>query len=184
MAYNNYSSYLPNSSLFQPQYTMGNMYQNYQPPQTNFARPQTNVQSQYSPFSQIMYATLEQAKNYIVDPMQSILFIDKDKSIFSVKSTDLNGKVTFDAYQYSKIQESEVKEDKPQIDTSVFVKQEDLKLLFANLLTKDNLKDFMTKEDIKLLPTKEELRVFEARLDQLQKQIKINEFLNGEKTNG
>ncbi|MGN0961018.1 MAG: hypothetical protein ACI4PF_02320 [Christensenellales bacterium] len=174
MAFNNYNNYLPNNQYYPQQYPMGNGYQSYQQPQ-NVVRPvQQNVQQQYeTPIQDVRFVTGEEAKAYIVVPNGNALLIDRANNIAHFKSADAMGQSRSKVYKFEEIDEQKINETKQsisQIDTSAFVKKEDI----SGLLTKDDLKNFITRDDLKSI---------EAKLEQVQKQVRINEILNGEKVN-
>lgn len=157
--YNN--SYFGGNQYGTPNYnTFGQSYGTYQPQVTQ--RPMATQQYQDIPFSDVMYGTFDEAKAYIVAPTKSVMFIDRDKSEFYVKSADNMGKSFLEPFKYSKLDENPTEPKQPEIDLSQFVKSSDLI-------------DFVTKQD---------LATINEKLDTLSKQVRINEILKGGDNNG
>lgn len=131
-------------------------YQNYN---NNIYQNRGNVTGYDMPFQDIKYTTKEQAMAYIAMPNTSALLIDRQNKIAYISSTNYMGEPSKIAYKYEKIDIDKPNIERPkEIDTS-------------NFLTQDNTKEFVKKEDLKTI---------EEKLDYLEKQIKINNILNGE----
>ena len=157
--YNN-NSYFGGNQFGTPNYnSFGQNYGAYQP--QPIQRPMA-TQYQDIPFSDVMYGTFDEAKAYIVAPTKSVMFIDRDKSEFYVKSSDNMGKSFLEGFKYSKIDENSPETKQPEIDISLFVKSSDLV-------------DFVTKQD---------LATINEKLEALSKQVRINEILKGGDNNG
>lgn len=145
--------------------------------------PQPQVQpQQYAdvPFVLTAYGTLDEVKAQMVAPTKAIMFIDKAKNEFYIKSCDAMGNPALETFKYSKVDENAPEPVSSQFDPKEFVKQEDLK----DLLTKEDVKGFLTTENTKDFVTKADLKALTDKLSELQKQIRINEILKGsEQTN-
>ena len=149
-----------------------NSYPNY----PNFRAPQPNYNMGYNAGSQIntpaempmqgiAYVTEEEAKAYIIMPNTKMLLMDRDKSVFYIKSADSLGKATLEGYKYSKLEEADTTPE-PPIDVTQFVKKTELE---------EKMKNFLTKDDLKYL---------DVKFEQLQRQIKATQILRGEEPNG
>lgn len=135
------------------------MYQNYYP---NYYQPMAMPQQQPQPprdipFNDVRFATLDEAKAYIVMPNNKVMFMDRDNSVFYIKSADGLGKSTLEAYKYARMDENPTESVPSQIDLSEFVKSGDLV-------------NFVTKQDIDIINDK---------IDKLSKQVRISEILKG-----
>lgn len=167
MAYN-YNPFLNNAY-----YPYGNQYQPYQPQMAQRPQPQpTQPQAQFdTPIQDLRFVTSEEAKAFIVAPNTNALLIDRANKVAHLKSTDNLGQSSMRYFRFEEV-DHEGKSLKgeppvPTIDPAMFVKKEDLE----NIATKDDLKAFSTKEDLKTLY---------AKVDNLQRKIKITEMLEAE----
>lgn len=115
-----------------------------------------------SAFNDVKFVTSDEAKAFIVMPNTKVMLMDRDKSVFYIKSADALGKSTLEGFRYSKLEDNEPSE---------YVKLEDLK----GFVKVDDLANFLTKEDISGLIDK---------IDNLQKQVRINAILRGDSTDG
>lgn len=161
--YQNYGMY-PNyqQSINQQQAVQNQQYQQYQ-------------QTQYDvPIQDIKFVTADEAKAYIVMPNTKVMLMDRDKSIFYIKSADSLGKSTLEGYKYTKLEDNSSESVSPQIDTKDFVRKEDLQSFLSDFLTKDDVKDFITKDELKGIDNK-----FET----FQKQM-LGNMLKGGNANG
>ena len=148
--YNN-NSYM-GGSYYTP-YTQG--YQVYQ--NNNIAQRQIPQQPQDIPFTVVRFGTLDEAKAHIVPPTKAVLFIKSDFTELYVKSADNMGNPTLETFKCSRLTENPTEMETPKFDPKEFVKSSDLK-------------GFVTFDDLKSINLK---------LDQLQKQIQINDILKG-----
>lgn len=135
-----YNNYLGNNQYAQ-QY-----YPNYMP---NYNYQQTPIQ-QDSPM-ELKFGTLDEAKAYIVPPTKSVMFIDKDKSEFYVKTADNMGKSVLEEYKYSKTINNPT-------ETNSF-----------------NLDGFLKREEASLFATKEDIANINARLEEISKNFNVQE---------
>ena len=116
---------------------------------------QTTPQQQTTedvPFNDIKFVTEDEAKGYILFPNTRVMLLDRDKSVFYIKTADSLGKSTLEGYKYTRIDDKSTESVSHEIDTKDFVKMQDLKGYItredlANFITKDDLKDFITKEE-------------------------------------
>lgn len=132
------------------------------------------------PFVLTAYGTIDEIKGQMVAPTKAIMFIDKAKNEFYIKSCDAMGNPSLETFKYSRVDENTTEPVSSQFNTKEFVKQEDLK----DLLTKEDVKCFLTTENTKDFVTKADIKVLTDKIAELQKQIRINEILKGETNNG
>lgn len=173
----NNNSYLGNAPFnntgYVPYSGVSNQFQRPIMPQ-----PQPQVQPQQYvdvPFVLTAYGTLDEVKAQMVAPTKAIMFIDKAKNEFYIKSCDAMGNPALETFKYSKVDENAPEQVSCQFDPKEFVKQGDLK----DLLTKEDVKCFLTTENTKDFVTKNDLKALTDKLSELQKQIRINEILKG-----
>lgn len=191
MAYNYLSPYFtPNQNygIYQP-----NNYQMAQQPQQQFqmqqqqttqqpTQPQqTQQQTQYDrPIQDVRFVESgKDAEDYILLPNMRVMLIDRNNSMFYIKSADSLGITTNEAYKFSKLNNKSSDNVSREIDTKDFVKTQDLK----GYITREDLANFITKDDLKDFITKDDLKTIDNKVDRLQKQI-INDMLKGDKENG
>lgn len=136
----------------QPTYQQQQMMQ-----QTQQYAPSNNL-----PFNDIKFATLKEAEAYMVLPNTKVMFMDRDNSVFYIKSADSLGKSTLEGFKFTRIEDESTQSVSPQIDTKDFVRKEDMKSFLAGFITKDDIKDFITKD---------ELKGIDSKLETFQKQI-------------
>ena len=154
--------------------------QNYGMYQPNYQQQMVQTQPQYqqsqhdTPIQDIKFVTADEAKAYIVMPNTKVMLMDRDKSIFYIKSADSLGKSTLEGYKYTKLEDNSMESVSPQIDTKDFVRKEDMKSFLSGFLTKDDIKDFITKDELKGIDNK---------LETFQKQI-VGNMLKGGNANG
>lgn len=164
-----------------------NPYQNYgmyqQPTyQQQMTQPQMmqQTQQQYqqtkydAPIQDIKFVTADEAKAYIVMPNTKVMLMDRDKSIFYIKSADSLGKSTLEGFKYSRLEDESAQSVSPQIDTKDFIRREDLQSVLSGFLTREDVKDFITKDELKGIDNK---------LENFQKQM-LGNMLKGGNTNG
>lgn len=170
-----YPSYMPNYNNY------SNMQMQQRPiQQTNQPQMQMQPQEIPVPFNDIKFVTADEAKAYIVMPNTKVMLMDRDKSVFYIKSADSLGKSTLEGFKYSPIDEkSEEQVSSPQPPLKSITEGD-----LEKFATHDELKGFITHEDTKFFVTKEDLKSIETKLDQLQKQINIKNILKGEDQNG
>ena len=147
----NYNPYLNNQNY-------GMYPQSYQQPitQQQMMQNQTSYQqTKYdAPIQDIKFVTADEAKAYIVMPNTKVMLMDRDKSIFYIKSADSLGKSTLEGFKYSRLDESSNESVSPQFDTKDFVRKEDLQSFLSGFLTREDVKDFITKDELKGIDNK------------------------------
>lgn len=138
---------------------MNNYYNPYNSYNNNyFSRPQTPVQQTafFTPLNNIQFATLDEAKGFVLTPNSQMIFLDKDKQRCYLKTADNNGYSKFEIYNLQK-QDSEVQEvsaQPAQPDLTLYAKTENLDALkneldaFKNDITA-NLKEIYKKIELK-----------------------------------
>ena len=131
------------------------------------------------PFNEVRFATLKEAEAYIVVPNTKVMFMDRDNSVFYIKSADSLGKSTLEGYKYTPMDNSPSESVSLDFDPKDFVKTQDLN----NYLTKDDLAGFLTHNDAQNFITRDDLKGIDAKLDKLQKQI-VGDMLKGDGRNG
>ena len=113
------------------------------------------------PFNDIKFVTEDEAKGYILFPNTRVMLLDRDKSVFYIKTADSLGKSALEGYKYTKIEDKSSDNVSREIDTKDFVKTQDLK----GYITREDLANFITKDDMKNFITKEEFdNVIKERL--------------------
>ena len=123
---------------------------NYNYNQQRPMQMQTTPQPQTTedvPFNDIKFVTEDEAKGYILFPNTRVMLLDRDKSVFYIKTADSLGKSTLEGYKYTKLEDKSSDNVSHEIDTKDFVKTQDMKDYLSNFITKDDLKDFITKEE-------------------------------------
>lgn len=136
---------------------LNNQYNGTYIPNYNYAsqmqRPmqmQTTPQPQTTedvPFNDIKFVTEDEAKGYILFPNTRVMLLDRDKSVFYIKTADSLGKSTLEGYKYTRIDDKSSDNVSHEIDTKDFVKTQDMKDYLSNFITKDDMKNFITKEE-------------------------------------
>lgn len=182
----NYGIYQPNNyQMAQPnmvqqpqqQFQMQQQQTTQQPTQPQ----QTQQQTQYDrPIQDVRFVESgKDAEDYILLPNTRVMLIDRNNSMFYIKSADSLGITTNEAYKFSKLNNKSSDNVSREIDTKDFVKTQDLK----GYITREDLANFITKDDLKDFITKDDLKTIDNKVDRLQKQI-INDMLKGDKENG
>lgn len=136
-SYNPYQNY---GMYQQPSYQSQQMTQPQVMQNQQYMQPTNN-----SPINDIKFVTADEAKAYIVMPNTKVMLMDRDKSVFYIKSADSLGKSTLEGYKYTPLDNSPTESVSHVLDGKDFVKTQDL----DKYLTKDDVKDFVTREDLK-----------------------------------
>lgn len=154
-----------------------NYYQNYgayQPSYQNQQMAQQIMQNQQQTTTQydkaiqdVRFVSQQDAHDYILLPNTRVMLIDRDNSVFYIKSADSLGKSTLEGYKYTRIDNSPSESISPVLDPKDFVKTQDL----DKYLTKDDLANFLTRTDAQNFITKDDLKSIDSKLEKLQKQI-------------
>lgn len=163
-------------------------YQQYPQYQGTQSRQSAQQSQQFDlPILDIKFVTSEEAKSYIVFPNTNVLLIDRQNKIAYLKSADNLGQSSMREFKYDEeISQNINKEQLNQtpIDTNIFVKKEEL----GELLTNADINGIVRKDDLKNFITKEEYQNLITQIENLQRQLKINDMLesdkNGKQTNG
>ena len=161
-----------NNSYYNQPYTYGQTYaQNYTP---TIQRPVQPIQ-QDSIFSVVRFGTLDEAKAQLVPPAKASMCIKSDFSEIYVKSADAMGNSALEVFKCSRVDENTTQAVSPVLDTKEFVKTDDLKDVVRKkdleaLVSADKMVNFVTRDDLKPLMEK---------VEQIQKQVKINTILKG-----
>lgn len=164
--YNN--SYLGNNQYGANTYnSYGSNLGQYQTPQY-MQRPmniQGQQQTQYAdvPFLYVGYGTLDEAKAYIVPPTKAVMFIDRDKSQFYIKSADNMGKPSLETFNYSNLDNKSTETKTSEFDPLEFVKKGDLN----DFVTINDIKDFSSKQDVQVIADK--LSTLEGEIKKLNR---------------
>lgn len=119
-------------------------YNQQRPVQPMTPQPQT---TEDVPFNDIKFVTEDEAKGYILFPNTRVMLLDRDKSVFYIKTADSLGKSTLEGYKYTKLEDKSTESVSHEIDTKDFVKTQDMKDYLSNFITKDDMKNFITKEE-------------------------------------
>lgn len=171
MNYNNYNPYMPNTQYYSP---YGQTYQNMQMPQRQM-QPQQPMHTEDVPFNEIKFVTEDEAKAYIVMPNTKVMLMDRDKSVFYIKSADSLGKSTLEGFKYTKLSNNSNEDTNGSKMAENYVKNEDLKV-FA---TKDELKGFVRPEDLNKFSTKDDIQQLNEKIEKFQKDM-VEKLLKGE----
>lgn len=119
-------------------------YNQQRPVQPMTQQPQT---TEDVPFNDIKFVTEDEAKGYILFPNTRVMLLDRDKSVFYIKTADSLGKSTLEGYKYTRLEDKSSDNVSREIDTKDFVKTQDMKDYLSNFITKDDMKNFITKEE-------------------------------------
>lgn len=169
---NGYGNYFGSNGFYNP-------YQpSYQPSQFQGSQGQINgSQTQYTqqntnemPIQGVKLVNADEARAYIVMPNTRVMLMDRNNSIFYIKSADSLGQSTLEAYEFKRIDNSnnvpQEKAETPNIDLEQFVKKDEIK----NVVTEDKL-------STELKTVKDELS---NKIEELKKSINIKKYLEGE----
>lgn len=167
--YNNpyqYQSYYPNYGQNYNYNMQANSQQRSMPTQqTQPSQSVQQTQNYETPIQNIRFLNSDEIKGYVVFPGTKEMLIDRAKGITYIKSANTMGESFSRIFRFEEISEEDLdtkKPEQPVIDTSSFVKRDDLK----NFLTKEDLVDINTK------------------LDKMEKYIRINDILKGDSRDG
>lgn len=97
----------------------------------------------------ITYATEEEVKAYILPPNAQLLALDREKSVFYIKSSDNLGRSMTEVFKYDKVT------NEP-----------------------DKSQNFVTKDDLSNLITRAEFDQFMAQCKDIEKLLKVNKNAN------
>ena len=175
MNYNNYNPYMANTQYYNP---YGQTYQTMQMPQRQI-QSQQPMQTEDVPFNEIKFVTEDEAKAYIVMPNTKVMLMDRDKSVFYIKSADSLGKSTLEGFKYEKLNNNSNQDTNGSQMAEIYVKNEDLKA-FA---TKDELKGFVRPEDLNKFSTKDDIQQLNDKIEKFQKDM-VEKLLRGNSQNG
>lgn len=159
----NYGSNLSCNGFYNPYQAnyQGNNFQAIQP-QQNGLNQQINIQNQNGvPIHEIRFTTRAEAEAFTLFPNRTALLIDNTNKMAYFKTSDNMGVSTMKVFRYTeqgaedKIEEVACKQE---IDTSAFVKKEELD--FSKYITKDDFQKLIDKVDI------------------LQKKVRISDILD------
>lgn len=135
----------------------GNSY-NPQIPQRPIYMPQNPTQDmeQGSPFQVVKFVNEKEAQGYVLLPNQKALLMDTANMKFWIKWTDSLGNSSIETYKFEKSENNNFSEHVQSFNTS----------------------DFLKKDDLKNIATKSELDLLKDSIEELKKQIKINQILS------
>lgn len=97
---------------------------NYMGMTPNYNYNPNYVYPQRQEMPKIINGTIDEAKAYIVSPLETAVFINRDKSELYIKSADNMGKSALQGYKLVALDNEQPKQ--AQIDTSNFVTKEEL----------------------------------------------------------
>lgn len=163
MAYNNFS-YLANGQYTPYGYGGYNGYQQNLMQYQNQNSPHPNERA----FQDVRFTTEQEAKGFLLNPNTNVLLIDRENRIAHIKSADGFGQSSEVLYKFEQINDNENAKLQAPIDTSDFIK-------------KDELKDLVTKKDLENFITKDSLNSLKEEINKLQKQVRINEIWESDK---
>ena len=163
-------SYLGNNQYGSNFGGYGSAQTQYQTP--NYLQRPSNIQQQTQftdvPFIYVGYGTLDEVKAYLVPPTKAVMFIDKNKSQFYIKSCDNMGNSTIETFDYTKPIENTSKDITTKFDPKEFVKTSDL----DNVLKKEDAKYFLTVDDVKGFSTKKDFETIIGKISSIESEIK------------
>lgn len=129
---------------------------------------QAQPQQQYdAPIQGVIFLTSDEAKAYIVPPNKRMLIMDRDKSIFYIKSANALGQSDTTAYRFEQIKDDEPKVEVEEVESTPVVTDEYVK--------KVDIENFVSTTDLQNL--KAEL---ETTIDNIEKTI-IGKVLGDDK---
>lgn len=136
--FNPYNNFQPYRQQTQQLYQQTAVQQPMQTMQTNFMSPQNNVQ----------FATLDEAKAWILTPNSQVIFLDKDRQKCYLKTADQNGQSNLVIYNLQQENSDNTSTIQPT-NLNDFVKKDELK----NFITNDDFSKFAVtiKEQINAL---------------------------------
>lgn len=161
----NYGSNFGYNGIYNPYQTnyQANNFQGLQPQQNGSNQAISQQNQNGVPIHEIRFVTKAEAEAYTLFPNRTALLIDSTNNMAYFKSSDNMGLSTMKSFKYSELggenKEAEEAVEKQEIDTSMFVKREELD--FSNFITKDDFKKLIDKVDI------------------LQKKVRISDILEG-----
>ena len=149
-------------------------YGSYQNPGYNqYSQPYFNNMnmptSSDAPMQGVKFVTQDEAKAFMVMPNQRVMLMDKNNSLFYIKSADSLGQSSLEAYEFKKI----------NLDEAQNPKKEEPKLDIENLVKRNELDNLVKKDEFS-----EELKVVKIdlaqKIEELKKSINIKKYLEGE----
>ena len=130
-------------------YFNNNYYNPNNYPQTNYNTMPTNYTNLNNTARYgITYATEEEVKAYILPPNAQMLALDREKSVFYVKSSDNLGRSMTEIFKYEKVTNEPEKVKMPE--------------------------NYVTKDDLSNLITRAEFESFMAQCKDIEKLLKVN----------
>lgn len=169
---NGYGSYLGSNGFYNPYQT------NYQANQFQGSQGQINgSQGQYvqqntndMPIQGVKFVTADEARAFMVLPNTRVMLMDRNNSIFYIKSADSLGQSMLEAYEFKKIDNT--KPDTATADTNQNINLE-------QFVKKDQLGNVVTTEKLnsELKTVKDELS---SKIEEVKKSINIKKYLEGE----
>lgn len=122
---NNYQTgfnpYYSPSAMYSPQYQATYQPNQFQGSQVAQNKPQSVFMQQPSPIQGVEFVTQDEAKAYRVYPNNKVLLMDRDNSIFYIKSADAMGQSSLEAYEFKRVDPNAPKQEEPKVDFAEFV---------------------------------------------------------------
>lgn len=156
------------------QYPYGAYNQN---PYMQQIQQQRQVVQQYqdTPYSEVAFGTLDEAKAYRVMSTKPVLIINRELSEAYEKGIDLTGKSYLLRFKYSPVEENTNQPKTAEIDPNMYVKRNE----FEEFISKNKQVEVITKEDLKDFTTKKDLKDLYEKIDVLQRKISIKDAERG-----
>ncbi len=107
-------------------------------------------------YTDVIYATEQQAEMEIVYPNNKVLFLITDKPMLITKSSDINGFMTIEKYNIEKIPNGN---ENTQYKANDGVKTQDLSQFITSDKMDEKLKEFKTDFDKKLADLKKSISI-------------------------
>lgn len=123
-------------------------------------------QSNDTPVQGVKFVTEDEAKAFMVTPNQRVFLMDRDKSVFYIKSADSLGQSSLEAFEFKKVDSGNNKITESKLDIENLVKRDELN----NLVTIDKLGEELKVVTIDLT----------KKIEDLKKSINIKKYLEGE----
>lgn len=156
MAFN----YQGNTMFQQPAYMQPNqfMYGGGMTPQQTFYQHQQTQQTQPQGnngfiINDFKIVSEDEAKAYIVNPNMRVMLLDRDKSVFYIKSADSLGTSTIEAFKYEKVTNAEKNAPAVEFNAEDFIKKSDFEKWQSDL---------------------------NKQMEELRKSVRVKEILEGE----
>lgn len=165
--YTNYNSYLNGNPFLSNQQPLMQMQAQNQPIQQINNQQQTNYTTPNDYPISIKFATEAEALSHIPMPNTRIMFMDRNNNVFWIKWADSMGTAGIEKYEFRRVDNTNETQQKKEnnIDTSMFVKQEDISKF--GFITQTQFNDTLNS--------------FKKEIETLRKEINLKKIIQDEK---